>query len=95
MEGWKLVAMGAAVMLLGMTAGAQLFGAHAAEAQTTERWHDCFVARQESVDTNGSGTTETVRLDHTILVPSGYVPIGGGGMTGSSAWIGGVVLCRH
>ncbi len=96
MEGWKLVLAGGAIALAGMAVGAGLFGAQPATAQTTGAWRDCFVARQESVDTNGSGITERVDLSHAVLVPAGYVPVGGGGLGwGDGNPTSTVVLCRH
>lgn len=93
MENWKLVMAGGVIALAGMVVGASLFGGTPAVAQT-DGWRDCFIARQESVDTNASGRTASVDSGHTILVPSGYVPVGGGGM-----WDGNdtatVVFCRH
>lgn len=94
MEGWKLVVAGGVIAIGGMAVGAALFGAEPAVAQTTDSWRDCIIVRQESLDVNSSGRMETVDIAHTVLVPSGYVPVGGGGM-----WDGNntatVVLCRH
>lgn len=92
-DGWKLVVAGGVIALAGMAAGAAAFGARPAVAQTGG-WRDCFTARQESVDTDGSGTIERVDLAHSVIVPRGYEPIGGGGM-----WNGNptatVVFCRR
>jgi hypothetical protein len=95
MEGWKLVMAGGVIALAGMAVGASLFGAQPVVAQSSG-WRDCFIARQESVDTGGSGTTERVDLGHVVLVPAGYEPVGGGGMgLGDGNGTSTVVLCRH
>lgn len=94
MDNWKLVMAGGVIALAGMVVGAWLFGGTPAVAQT-DGWRDCFVARQESVDTNGSGRTESVDMGHTVLIPSGYVPVGGGGLWGDGNTTSTVVLCRH
>lgn len=90
MEQWKLVVAGGAIALAGMGAGSFVFGAQPARAQRT--YTECFIARQESLDTNGSGDIETLDEGHTIHVPRGWEVVGGGGLFGS--WVGAVVLCR-
>jgi len=90
---WKLVVAGGVIALAGMAIGSGVFGAGPAAAQTAG-WRDCFTARQESVDTDASGIIGRVDLGHTVIVPRGYEPVGGGGM-----WNGNdtatIVFCRH
>lgn len=88
---WKLVLAGGAIAIAGIVAGAALFGSPPAAAQRAG-FRECFVARQESLDTNGSGQIERLDLGHTVLVPPGWTPIGGGGLVGN--WTATVVLCR-
>ena len=92
MEHWKLVLAGGAVAVAGMCVGAGLFGARPVRAQVAG-YRECFVARQESVDTDGSGRVGSVDDAHTIRVPAGYVPIGGGGLGGANL-VGAMVFCR-
>lgn len=89
MEQWKLVVAGGGIALAGMAAGASLFGASPARAQRT--YSECYFARQESVDTNASGDIERLDVPHTIHIPSGWDPIGGGG---ERPGLGALVLCR-
>jgi hypothetical protein len=89
MESWKLVVAGGLVALGGMGLGAMLFGAHPVEAQHA-RYSECIVGRQESFDVNNSGVLQAYSLDHAVLIPAGWEPIGGGGYPG----FGAVGLCR-
>lgn len=91
MTDWKLVFAGGAIGILGMGAGAWLFGSPRAEAQQGP-FTQCIIARQESLDTNNQGQIETPRIDRTIRIPSGWTPIGGGGLVGE--WVGTVIVCR-
>jgi hypothetical protein len=93
MESWKLVLAGGALVLAGVALGASLFGTERATAQDG-RWRDCIIARQESLDTNGAGQIERPDLGHTVIIPPGYVPIGGGGFLGGNI-TSTVVLCRR
>lgn len=52
MDSWKLVLMTGLVALGGVGVGATVFGSQPAQAQRPQ-FRECFVARQESLDTNG------------------------------------------
>lgn len=92
MQDWKLALVVGAVALGGVVVGAQCFGARPAAAQTSG-YQQCIIARQESLDTRNDGTVEEPRLDRTVLIPSGWKVVGGGGVT--PAGTGAVVLCRR
>jgi hypothetical protein len=94
MESWKLVLAGGALVLAGVALGASLFGTERATAQDG-RWRDCIIARQESVDTNGAGQIARPDIAHTVTIPPGYVPIGGGGFLADNNPTSAVVLCRR
>lgn len=93
MEGWKLVAAGGVMTLLGMAAGAQLFGAQEAVAQDAA-WRECFFGWQEAVDIDTNGVVAAVDRAHSITVPSGYTVISGGG-GGGGGGAGFVLFCRR
>ncbi len=94
MEQWKLAAVIGVVALGGVAVGGWLFGANHADAQEARpAYRECFVARQENVDTNDRGQIEAFREDHVVLIPPGWTPIGGGG-AGASGTHGTLVLCR-
>jgi hypothetical protein len=95
-DGWKTLVLGAGLMLVGMIAGAQLFGAPplgpgSAIAQTTG-YRLCFLARQEVVHVNSSGDIDSVSPAHTIHIPSGYEVVGGGGADTDGR--GYILICR-
>lgn len=92
MESWKLVATGGAIAVAGMAFGAWVFGVRPASAQASG-FRECIIARQESLDTNGDGVIARPDPGHTVRIPSGWTPIGGGGL-----WPGNdtstIVFCR-
>ncbi|UJR83567.1 hypothetical protein [Sandaracinus amylolyticus] len=93
MDQWKLVLTGGGIAIVGMGVGAALFGTRPAVAQDAG-FRECIVARQESVDVNGEGQMEHADRGHTVFVPPGWTPVGGGGL-----WPGNptstIVLCRR
>ena len=91
MDQWKLAAVMGAVALGGVAVGGWLFGAQHARAQQAA-FTQCFVARQESVDTNGEGLIAQPRQSETVHVPPGWTVVGGGGLVGN--WTSTIVLCR-
>lgn len=91
MEQWKLAAVMGAVALGGVALGGLLFGSRPAQAQRAE-FTECFLARQESVDTNAQGLIGRPGAAETIRIPSGYTVVSGGGV--GPNWLGSVVLCR-
>lgn len=92
MESWKVGVVVAAATLAGVALGAWLFGDTRAEAQAGP-YTMCFIARQESLDTNRSGQVQRMDDAHSIRVPAGYEPVGGGGLMGN--WLGAIVFCRR
>ena len=94
MEQWKLAAVMGAVALGGVAVGGWLCGVDHARAQEARpAFRECFVARQETVDTNNEGAVEPFRVDHIVTVPAGWTPISGGGGATSHGH-GAVVFCR-
>jgi len=93
MTDWKLVFAGGAIGILGMGAGAWLFGSRPVEAQAQAPFTQCIIARQESLDTNNQGNVEMPHVDHVINIPPGWVPVGGGGLRGDGP-VSAVILCR-
>lgn len=95
MEGHKLVLAGGAIALAGIGVGAFLFSPRPATAQVSP-FRECIIARQESLDTNGSGVIAEAGLNFRIVIPPGWEPIGGGGPEGGrDGWLGTVILCRR
>ncbi len=96
MKDWKLALVVGAVALGGVVVGAQCFGARPAEAQSRS-FRRCVVARQESLDVNGAGQIDRIDMGHSVMVPSGWEVLGGGGQGGGSAgtYLGAVVLCER
>jgi hypothetical protein len=96
MEHWKSMVAGGVVATLGIAVGATLFGSHPAGAQDAQ-FRECIIARQESLDTGHDGHVARPDVAHTILVPPGYVPVGGGGFLGGQYAnpTAAVVLCRR
>lgn len=97
MKDWKLALVVGGVALGGVAVGAQCFGARPALAQTDRTYARCIVVRQESTDTGGDGTFGNPGVDHTVLIPSGWDVVGGGGQGGggSGTYLGAVVLCHR
>jgi hypothetical protein len=87
----KNLLLGAGLMLVGMVAGAQLFGAPSAVAQSAG-YRECFVGFQEGVDIDDSGTVHLPEASRNIRVPSGYTVVSGAG--GGSVGRGYVLFCR-
>lgn len=86
MESWKLVCTGGAIALAGMALGAWLFGPEPARAQQVP-YRQCISVRQESIDVGNDGNVATIDLNHTVVIPPGWEPLGGGSTY--------VVLCRR
>ena len=78
MKEWKATLTGALIAVLGMAAGAWLFGGEPAEAQGSG-YQRCFFAQQELVDVDGNGDVAAPPTDRTINVPRGWTVVGGGG----------------
>lgn len=91
MDGWKLLVGGIVMAVGGGMVGAWVAAPPHAEAQAG--FTRCFIARQESVDTDGSGSIEAPDSGHTINIPSGRTVVGGSGITATS-YLGGILLCR-
>ncbi len=91
MKDWKLILIGCAIGTVCSTTTAWLVTSHPVEAQAQGPFTQCILAQQEHLDTNNQGQVEAPRVDHTVLIPSGWTPIGGFGTGG----YGGVVLCRR
>ena len=95
MQDWKLAVVVGCVALGGVVVGAECFGARPAQAQTAPpTYARCIVARQESLDTHDDGQIEGPGLNRTILIPSGWEVVGGGGIEGTH-FLGSVLLCRR
>ena len=93
MKDWKLILIGCAIGTVCSTTTAWLVTSHPAEAQAERPFTQCIIARQETLDTNNQGQIEAPRVDRTVIIPAGWVPIGGGGLVGE--WVGTVILCRR
>jgi hypothetical protein len=92
MKEWKLALVVGAMTLLGVAVGAQMFGAQPATAQTTG-YRQCFIGRQETVDIDGEGVVALPERSRSIIVPSGYEVVSGGG--GDATRSGYVLFCRR
>ncbi|MBN8610176.1 MAG: hypothetical protein J0L92_06315 [Deltaproteobacteria bacterium] len=92
MEQWKLAAVTGAVALGGVAVGGWMFGTDSAWAQQRP-FSECFIARQETVDTNDSGEIQAHGPDRTVRVPPGFTVVGGGGGQIGN-WSSAIVLCR-
>ena len=93
MKEWKLVVAGGLIGMLGMGAGAWVFGSRPVEAQDQvpqAQYRDCFFARQESVDVNDQSLVEPPQANRLIRVPTGWTVVSAGGTGGYST----VLLCR-
>lgn len=95
MQDWKLAVVVGGVALGGVVVGAQCFGARPVQAQTAPAaYARCIVARQESLDTHDDGQIEAPGLNRTILIPSGWDVVAGGGIE-NAHWLGAVLLCHR
>ena len=94
MQDWKLALVVGGVALGGVAVGAQCFGARPAQAQLGP-YTRCVIVRQESLDAHNDGSIDPPNIDHVVLMPVGWEPIGGGGYVGAAAHMGSVVLCRR
>lgn len=93
MKEWKLVVAGGLIGMLGMGAGAWVFGSRPAEAQESVpqvHWRECFFGYQESVDVSDQGIVETPQPNRLIQVPTGWSVVSAGGTGGHST----VLFCR-
>ncbi len=90
MEQWKLAAVMGAVALGGVALGGLLFGSHPAQAQRAQ-FTECFVARQQSVDTDDQGRVHQPSPAQLFMIPPGYTVVSGAGGLGHD---GTILLCR-
>lgn len=91
MKDLRLILIGCAIGTVCSTTTAWLVTSRPVEAQAQGPFTQCTFARQETLDTNDQGVVETVRLDRSVNIPPGWVPVGGT-VYGRD---GGVVLCRR
>lgn len=94
MKEWQLVVAGGLIGMLGMGAGAWVFGSRPVGAQEQApqvNWRECFFASQESVDVNDQGLVERPPANRIVRVPNGWTPISSG--SGSNSF-GTVMFCR-
>ena len=91
MKDWKLILIGCAIGTVCSTTTAWLVTSRPVEAQAQGPFTRCIMAYQESVDTNNEGRFVVPELNHTVLIPPGWEPIGGS--VGQDS--GGVVLCHR
>ena len=94
MKDWKLILMGCAIGTVCSTTTAWLVTSHPVEAQAQGPFTQCIIARQETLDTNNQGQIEAPRIDHTVIVPPGWVPLGGGGEANDDSDAT-IILCRR
>ena len=83
--------------LSGVALGAYLFGGNPVQAQQAG-YRECFFGRQESVDINNEGLVERPNRDQTIVVPTGFEVVSGGGasrLTSGNASTGTILFCRR
>ena len=92
MKDWKLALVVGAMTLGGVVLGATLFGSDPVQAQQGP-YRECFIARQETVDTNNEAMIERPGRNRLITVPPGFEPVGAGGLDGN--WVGVVAFCRR
>jgi hypothetical protein len=96
MKEWKLVVAGGLIGMLGMGAGAWVFGSRPVEAQEQApqvQWRECFFAEQEAVDVNDQSVVATPSANRLIRVPSGWTVVSSGGSSRESV-VGTVMFCR-
>lgn len=85
----KLVVAGGLIGMLGMGAGAWVFGARPVEAQQQApqvNWRECFNAVQPSVEVSNQSVVDAPSPERTVRIPNGWVVVGGGDGT--------ILLCR-
>lgn len=90
MQNGKWMVMGGGMMLVGMAAGAHVFGAQPAEAQHTS-FRECYAGHQETVDIDGHGVVAAPSTGHMVNVPAGWTVVSAGGDGGGSVV---VLFCR-
>ena len=91
----KLVLAGGLIGMLGMGAGAWVFGARPVEAQQQApqvNWREWFFGFQEPVDVNDQGVVQTPGANRLVQVPAGWTVVSGGGV-GPGHGI--VLFCRR
>lgn len=74
----KWMAVGGVMTLVGIAAGAYLFGAPPAAAQHSG-FRQCFGGQQEVVDINSSGDVTMPSPAYTVNVPAGWTVVSGAG----------------
>ena len=94
MKDWKLILIGCAIGTVCSTTTAWLVASHPVEAQAQGPFTQCIIARQETLDTNNQGQIDAPRVDHTINIPPGWLPIGGGGRS-DNTYEATIVLCHR
>lgn len=92
MKDLRLILIGCAIGTVCSTTTAWLVASRPVEAQAQGPYTQCFVARQESIDTNDHGQIERLEERRMVNIPPGWVPIGGGGEPIAGAAI---VLCHR
>ncbi len=93
MKEWKLVVAGGLIGMLGMGAGAWVFGSRPVEAQEQAPqvgYRECFFAYQEPVAVNDQSLVEAPRPNRLLRVPNGWTVVSGGGIQGHGV----VLFCR-
>lgn len=78
-QSWIAAFVAAGIAIVGVIAGAHLFGAEPASAQAPRGYTQCFFGRQETVDIDANGVVATPSRAYTIRVPRGYKVVSGGG----------------
>ena len=93
MQSWKVAAVASAMTLAGVVIGAVLLGHREAQAQQAPpRFRTCFIARQQSVDTNDEAHINMPGTNRLISIPDGWTVVSGGGLAQDDQ--GSVILCR-
>ena len=95
MKEWKLVVAGGLIGILGMGAGAWVFGSRPVEAQEQQQvfqvqYRECFAATQESVDVNDQSLVEAPAANRRIRIPNGWTVVSSGGTAGFAT----ILFCR-
>lgn len=80
------------ILVAGLAIG---FSLASQPAQSQVAWHSCIAADLEKVDGNNPREMLEARGERRVMIPAGYVPVGGGYGRAPNGESSVVILCRH